>query len=48
MTHELTPREVTFVVKSTENRHFKLRFIGYYDRDNGTPGVITLRWIELN
>ncbi|HET8936106.1 MAG TPA: HmuY family protein [Polyangiales bacterium] len=47
MTHELTPREVTFVVKSTEDRYFKLRFIGYYDRDNGTPGVITLRWIEL-
>jgi hypothetical protein len=47
MTHELTPREVTYVVKSTEDRYYKLRFIGYYDRDNGTPGVVTLRWIAL-
>lgn len=48
MTHELTPREVTFVVKSTEDRNYKLRFLGYYDSDNGTPGVVSFRWIELN
>lgn len=48
MTHELTPRELTFVVKSTEARYYKLRFIAYYDRDNGTPGALTMRWIELD
>jgi hypothetical protein len=47
MTHELTPREVTFVVESTKARHYKLRFIDYYDQKTGTPARITLRWIGL-
>jgi hypothetical protein len=48
MTHELTPRDVSFVVKSTEARYYKLRFIDYYDQSNGTPGALTLRWALLN
>jgi len=45
-THTLTPREVTYVVKSTEERYFKLRIVSYYD-EHGSPGVFTLRWLEL-
>jgi hypothetical protein len=46
-THELTPRDVTFVVKSSAARYYKLRFLRYYDASNGSPAVLTLRWIEL-
>jgi hypothetical protein len=48
MTHELMPRDVTFVVKSSAARYYKLRFLRYYDQSNGSPAVLTLRWSALS
>ncbi|HSC85965.1 MAG TPA: HmuY family protein [Polyangiaceae bacterium] len=45
-THELTPKDIVFVVRSSEARYYKLRFEGYYD-EVGTSGVVTFRWAEL-
>lgn len=46
-THTLTPREVTYVVASTEGRFYKLRFEAYYD-DAGSPAVVRFRWAEID
>ncbi|MFK7991381.1 MAG: HmuY family protein [Sandaracinaceae bacterium] len=45
-THTLTPRDVTYVVASTEGRFFKLRFDGYYD-EAGSPAVVQFRWAAI-
>lgn len=46
-THTLTPRDVTYVVRSTDDAYFKLRFDDYYDQA-GSPAVITFRWAEVD
>lgn len=45
-THSLTPRDVTYVIASTERRFYKLRFESYYD-DAGSPAIIRFRWAEV-
>lgn len=45
-THTLTPRDVTYVVASTEARFYKLRFESYYD-DAGSPAIVRFRWAEI-
>lgn len=45
-THTLTPRDVTYVVASTEGAFFKLRFEAYYD-DAGSPAVVRFRWAPV-
>jgi hypothetical protein len=44
--HVLSPADVTFVVRSTEGEHFKLRFLDYYN-EAGTSGVPTFRWAPV-
>jgi hypothetical protein len=44
--HTLTPRDVTYVVRSARGAHFKLRIAGYYD-DAGTSGYPTLRYAPV-
>lgn len=46
-THTLTPRDVTYVVASTEARFYKLRFLSYYD-GAGTPAVVRFAWAEID
>jgi hypothetical protein len=46
MSHTLTPRAISYVVASTEQRFYKLRFESYYDA-LGTPAVLTFRWAEI-
>ncbi|HJK98586.1 MAG TPA: HmuY family protein [Polyangiaceae bacterium LLY-WYZ-14_1] len=46
-THTLTPRDVTYVVATTDGGYVKLAFDGYYD-DAGTPAIITFRWAEVD
>lgn len=45
--HTLSPRPVTYVIRSTEARYYKLRFVSYYD-EHGSPGLLTLRWLALD
>ena len=44
--HTLSPSEITYVVRSTASRFYKIRFDGYYD-DEGTPALISLTVAEL-
>lgn len=44
--HTLTPKQKTFLVRSTEDRFYKLRILDYYDAA-GTSGVLTFEWKEL-
>jgi hypothetical protein len=46
-THVLTPRDVTYVIASTEQRFYKLRFESYYD-EAGSPAVVRFRWAEID
>lgn len=43
MDHTLAPRDVVYVVRTTEGRAVKVQFTGYYDRA-GTSGYPALRW----
>lgn len=45
-THRLTPRDVTFVVRSAQGNFFKLQMLGYYD-GAGSPGVVRFRWARV-
>jgi hypothetical protein len=45
-THALTPRDVTYVVHSSEGAYFKLRIEGYYDKA-GTAGIVRFLWAKL-
>ena len=45
--HQLSPHDVTYVVRSSEARFFKLRFEQYYDK-NGTPAQMRFRWAEID
>jgi hypothetical protein len=44
--HTLSPREVIYVVRSTEGNHFKLQMLEYYD-EAGTAGFPSFRWANL-
>lgn len=44
--HSLTPKDITFLVRSTAGSFFKLRIEDYYD-DAGTSGVVTFRWARV-
>jgi hypothetical protein len=46
MTHELTPKDVTYVIASSEQRFYKLRIEDYYD-SAGTPAELRFRWAEI-
>lgn len=45
-THTLSPRKGTYVVRSSEERYFKLGFDSYYDKA-GSPAHVRFRWAEL-
>ncbi len=47
MTHELSPKKITYVVASSEERFYKLAIESYYDRA-GTPGLVKFRWEEID
>ena len=47
ITHTLSPRLRTYVVRSSEGRHFKLQFLEYYD-DEGRPGFPAFAWEALD
>ena len=44
--HRLTPRDVTFVVRSGQGGTFKVRMLGYYD-SAGSPGVVRFHWARI-
>lgn len=44
--HRLVPRDVTFVVRTTEARFVKLRFDSYYD-EVGTAARLSVRWADV-
>lgn len=46
-THGLTPKDVVFLIRSTQGRFFKLRIEDYYD-DVGTSGFLSFRWGEID
>ncbi|HJL14323.1 MAG TPA: HmuY family protein [Sandaracinaceae bacterium LLY-WYZ-13_1] len=46
-THTLTPRDVTYVVASTDGAFFKLRFLDYYD-DAGSPAFVRYTWAPVD
>lgn len=46
ITHTLTARNFTYVVKTTEGAYFKVQILDYYD-DAGTPGVISMKWAAV-
>ncbi len=45
-THQVTPRDVVYVVRTTERRVVKLRLTAYYSAA-GTGGYPTFRWATL-
>ncbi len=44
--HVLTPRPITWVIRTAEGNHVALEIAAYYD-DAGTSGVFTWRWAPL-
>lgn len=46
MEHSLAPRDLVYVVRTTERRVFKLRLTGYYDTA-GTSGFVSFRKQEI-
>ncbi len=44
--HQLAPRAVVYVVRSTAGRAYRLRFTGYYD-SAGTAGFVRFEWAQL-
>lgn len=46
MTHELSPKDITYVIASTEKRFFKFRIEAYYD-SAGTPAKFKFHWKEI-
>ncbi len=46
-THEVTPADIVYLVRTVEGNLFKLQILDYYD-DAGTPAYIHLRWGPLD
>jgi hypothetical protein len=44
--HMLTPKEVVYVVRSTERKFYKVEILNYYDKA-GTAGFVLFQWAEL-
>lgn len=47
MNHTLTPKDITYVVASTDERFYKLRIESYYD-SAGTDGYMRFDWDEVD
>lgn len=47
ITHSISVRHRTYVVKSSEGRYFKLQFLEYYDEE-GRPGFPSFVWAPLD
>lgn len=47
MHHELSPKDITYVIASTEERFFKFRIDAYYD-SAGTPAKLKIHWREID
>jgi hypothetical protein len=45
-THELSPKDITYVIASTEKQFFKFRIEKYYDKA-GTPAQLQFRWKQI-
>ena len=45
-THVLTPREIVWVLETTEGNYLALEIVDYYD-DAGTSGYFTWHWAAL-
>lgn len=46
-THTLTPKDITYVIASTERKFYKFRIDNYYNKA-GTPANWTLRWKQID
>jgi hypothetical protein len=46
-THEVTPADIVYVVRTVEGNLLKLVFLGYYD-EAGTPGYVHIHWGPLD
>ena len=46
MLHELSPKDISYVIASTEGAFFKFVIDRYYD-SAGTPAVFRFRWAEI-
>lgn len=44
--HQLSPKDVVFVVRSTEEKFYKVEILDYYD-DAGTAGYLRFQWAEI-
>jgi len=44
--HMLSPKDVVFVVRSTEEKFFKVEILDYYDKA-GTAGYLRFQWAEV-
>ena len=44
--HQLSPRELVYVVRSTEEKFYKVEVLDYYD-DAGTAGYLRFQWAEI-
>lgn len=44
--HQLSPEKVVYVVRSTEEKFFKVAVLDYYD-DAGTAGFLRFQWAEI-
>ncbi len=47
MTHLLTPAPVVYVIRTGDERHYKLAIEAYYD-DAGTSGHVSFRWAPVD
>jgi hypothetical protein len=47
MTHELSPKDITYVFASTEKQFFKFRIDKYYD-SAGTPANFEFHWKQIH
>lgn len=45
--HMLTPKDVVYVVRSTEETFFKVAILDYYDKA-GTAGFVRFQWAEID
>jgi hypothetical protein len=45
--HRLLPRELLYVVKSSEGAYFKIQLLSYYDR-NGSSARPSFRWAKIS
>ena len=44
--HQLSPKDVVFVVRSTEEKFYKVEILDYYD-EAGTAGFLRFQWAEI-